>query len=252
MSATPTTLQGNRKKIDKMNKTELQEEVKIHRKNEAQYKENLTNLRKEINETKEELKELRPLKEKYSPQDNLTTRMIAIEKRIAEQEQYFRRETVELVGLPDNTDDGELEDAVIKTFEEAGVKVTKRSFHVIHRLRNKKVVIVKLVNRRDALTLLRNKKKLRELSPDGKKKLKTNKVYVNESLFPSYKRILGKCNALLKNKYITSFFTFNGKIKITYEANNGNITSVVNHEEDLWEIFGKDIMDEINYERAAQ
>ena len=42
MSATPITLQGNRKKIDKINKTELQEEVKIHCKNEAQYKENLT------------------------------------------------------------------------------------------------------------------------------------------------------------------------------------------------------------------
>ena len=48
MSATPTTLQRNRKKIDKMNKSELQKEVKIHHKNEAQYKENVTNLRKEI------------------------------------------------------------------------------------------------------------------------------------------------------------------------------------------------------------
>ena len=242
MSATPTTLQGNRKKIDKMNKTVLQEEVKIHRKNEAQYKENFTNLGKEINE----------IKEKYSPQGNLKIRTIAIEKRIAEQEQYSRRKTVELVGLPDNTSNGEFKDTVIKTFEEARVKVTKRSVHAIHRLRNKKVVIAKLVNRRDALALLRNKKKLRELSPDGKRKLKTNKVYVNESLCPSYKRILGKCNALLKKKYITSFYTVNGKIKITYEANNGNVTSVVNHEEDLLEIFGKDIMDEINYERAAQ
>ena len=87
--------------------------------------------------------------------------MIAIEKWIAEQEQYSRRETVELVGIPDNTNDGELEDAVIKTFEEAVVKVIKRSFHAIHRLRNKKVVIAKLINRRDALALLRNKKKLR-------------------------------------------------------------------------------------------
>ena len=57
--------------------------------------------------------------------------MIAIEKRIPEQEQYSRRETVELAGLPDNANDGELEDAVIKTFDEAGVKVTKRSFHGI-------------------------------------------------------------------------------------------------------------------------
>ena len=60
-----------------MDKSESQE-VKIHRKNEAQYKENLTKLRKEINEIKEELKALRPLKEKYRPQGNLTTRMISI------------------------------------------------------------------------------------------------------------------------------------------------------------------------------
>ena len=154
--------------------------------------------------------------------------------------------------LPDNTNDGELEVAVINTFEEAEVKVTKRSIHAIHRLRNKKVVIAKLVNRRDALVLLRNKKKLRELSPNGKRTMKTNKVYVNEYLCPSYKRIIGKCNALLKKKYITLFYTVNGKIKITYEANNGNATSVLNHKEDLLEILGKDIMDEINYERAAQ
>ena len=80
MSTTPATLQGNRKKIDRMNKTELQEEVKIYHKNDAQCKENITNLRKEINEIKEELKELRLLKEKYSPQENLTTRMIAMGK----------------------------------------------------------------------------------------------------------------------------------------------------------------------------
>ena len=57
--------------------------------------------------------------------------MIAIGKRIAEQEQYYRQETVELIGLPDKTNNGELEDAVIKTFEGAAVKVTKRSFHAI-------------------------------------------------------------------------------------------------------------------------
>ena len=77
-------------------------------------------------------------------------------------------------------------------------------------------------------------------------------VLVNESLSPSYNHILSKCNALLKKKYITSFYTVKGKIKITYEANNGNVTSVVNHGEGLLEIFGKDIMDEMNYKRAAQ
>ena len=80
--------------------------------------------------------------------------------------------------------------------------------------------------------------------------MKTNKVYVNESLCPSYK--LGKCNELLRKKYIASFYTVNRKIKITYEANNGNVISVVNHKGNLLEIFDKDIVDEMNYERAAQ
>ena len=39
---------------------------------------------------------------------------------------------------------------------------------------------------------------------------------------------------------------------MTYKANNGIATSVVNHEEDLLEIFGKGIADEINYERTAK
>ena len=37
------------KKVNKMNKTMLQEEFKIHRKNKTQCKESITNLRKEIN-----------------------------------------------------------------------------------------------------------------------------------------------------------------------------------------------------------
>ena len=50
---------------------------------------------------------------------------------------------------------------------------------------------------KDAIAILRNKKKLCELIQEGNKKLKSQKIYVNESLCPAYKRILGKCNALL-------------------------------------------------------
>ena len=67
-----------------------------------------------------------------------------------------------------------------------------------------------------------------------------------KSLCPNYKGILGKCNSLLKKKYLTSFCTVNGKIKTIYGANNGNVASVVNHEADLEEIFGKDIVGQIS------
>lgn len=48
---------------------------------------------------------------------------------------------------------------------------------------------------------------------------------------------------------MASFYTVNEKIKITCETNDG---SVVNHEADLLKSFGKDIVHEINNERAAQ
>ena len=64
--------------------------------------------------------------------------------------------------------------------------------------------------------------------------------------------VLRKFNALLKKKYLTLFYTVNVKTKIIYEANKRNVTSVVNDKANLLEIFGKDMVDEINNERAAQ
>ena len=64
--------------------------------------------------------------------------------------------------------------------------------------------------------------------------------------------VLRKFNALLKKKYLTLFYTVNVKTEIIYEANKRNVTSVVNDKANLLEIFGKDMVDEINNERAAQ
>ena len=116
---------------------------------------------------------------------------------MAEHEQYTRHECVDIVGPPENLKGEELEGPVLNVSEVAGVPMEKRDVHAVHRLRNTRVIIAKVCNRRDAIAILRNKKKLCELSQEGKKKLKSQKIYVNESLCPAYKRILGKCNALL-------------------------------------------------------
>ena len=52
----------------------------------------------------------------------------------------------------------------------------KRDFHAIDRLRNTRVVIAKVCDRRDVIVILRNKKKLLELSQEGKKKHKSQKI----------------------------------------------------------------------------
>ena len=168
---------------------------------------------------------------------------------MAELEQYSRKECVELIGLPEDTHGEELENSVVQAFEIAGVNVVKRDFHAIHRLGNSKIVIVKLVNRRDAIKVLRNKKKLREPPRSGKQKLRAEKIYVNESLCSHNKWLLGKCHALFKKKQIESCYTINGKIKIKYDSVDGESKTEVSYVEDLVDIFETEMMEEIDAER---
>ena len=134
---------------------------------------------------------------------------------------------MELAGLPESTNGKDLEDLVVEDFEVAGVKVKKRDNHVIHRLANKKIVIVKLVNRRDAVNLLGNKKVLRELNQHNKNNLTSTKMYANESLYPYYHKLLRKCNRLLKKNQLKSFYRVNCKLKIKYDSDSGEVSAVI-------------------------
>ena len=113
------------------------------------------------------------------------------------------------------------------------------------------MVIAKICNLRDAIAIFRNKKKLRELSQEGKKKLKSQKIYVNESLCPAYKLILGKRNALLKKNYVDTFYTINGKVNVKYGCRNGQETTEISYEKDLIEVFGVDIMRTIDADHES-
>ena len=66
-------------------------------------------------------------------------------------EQYSCREYLELTGLFEDTHREGLENSIMQAFEISGVNVDKRNFHAIHWLGNSKIVIAKLVNRRDAI-----------------------------------------------------------------------------------------------------
>ena len=124
-----------------------------------------------------------------------------------EQGQYSRRECVELVGLLNNIDGEELKNAVVKAFQVAGINIGRRNFHAVYTLANQRVVISKLTNRRDAIEILKQKKKLRTLSAEDQRKLNCQKIYVNESLCPKYRQLLGKCNALFKRGECIGFYT---------------------------------------------
>ena len=211
-----------------MNKPELMEEVRYHRQKEEEYENLIKKLKHDVKKIKDELNEIKSGIGSTSVRDDFETRLIQIELRLAEQEQYTRRECVGIVRLPENLKGEELEAAVLNVFEVIGVPMEKGDFHAIHRLRNTRMVIAKVCNRRDAIAILRNHRKLRELSQGG------------------------KCNALLKKKYVDAFYTINGKVKIKYGCRNGQETTEISHEKDLIEVFGIGIMRAVDEEHESK
>ena len=74
-------------------------------------------------------------------------------------------------------------------------------------------------------------------------------MYVNESLCPYCRKLLGKCNSPLKKNQLKSFYTINSKLKIKYDSNSGEVSAVITHDEDLLEIFGSEIMSRVACEQ---
>ena len=93
---------------------------------------------------------------------------------------------MDIVGLPENLKGEDLQPAVLNVFKVAGVAMEKCNIHPIHRLRNTKVVIVKVCNCRDAIAILCKKKKLCELSQEGKKNSRVKKfILINLCVLPT-------------------------------------------------------------------
>ena len=98
----------------------------------------------------------------------------------------------------------------------------------------------------------KKKNKLRELNQHNKNKLRSIKIYVNESLCPYYHKLLGNCNSLLKKNQLKSFYTINGKLKIKYDLDSVEVSAVRTHDKDLLEIFSSEIMSRVESEHNPQ
>ena len=86
------------------------------------------------------------------------------------------------------------------------------------------------MNQQDALSILGENKKLRNLDEGSKNRPRTQEIYGNESLCPPHRKLLGKCNALLKRKYISNFYSVNGKMK---RGPDDDRAADIKHKDDL-------------------
>ena len=252
-----------KKKLESLSKKELIEIIGKHQLDNQELKEKfkeicteITKMRAEMqelrNERKQEKQEKNEQLQEFAVDDAIHQRIMNLERSLYSQEQYSRRECVEIVGIDEEAEDTDLENIVIDLFKQAGVEVTPRDFHAVHILTKSNNVIAKLVNRKHAIAILKNKRVLRDLDAETKEKLSVNKdltLYVNESLCPGYKVLMGKCNALYKLKMINGFFTTNGQIKIKIggtKTTRGEFIDCqfekIGHVSDLVRLFGAEVM----------
>ena len=194
----------------------------------------LADLNKEISKINKNFEKLESeLSISKTVNNALHKRVIQLEKQCWRNEQYSRRECIEVVGLPDSTTDNE----VCSVFKKIGVDVSVDNIEACHPLKsdNKNKIIVKFSKRKDCQAVLENKKKLKNLSNEELGVETNSKVFVNESLCKYYKLLWSQCKSLWNDKMIFAFWTTNGSLKLKFRQ-DGRVHTI-SHLEDLKELF---------------
>ena len=189
--------------LNKLTKPEL---VQPLLKTEATLGLQITDLSKEIKDTLTHLKKLQAdIAVVRTVNDKLVERLVKTERQCWENAQYSRRDTLEIVDIPNYINDSVLEKTVHDVFKKIGVEIDERNVKGCHHLKEKERIIVKLVNRKDCLQILRVKKELKSLDPTELDFPENTNIFINESLCPYYRGIWNKCKklrAILKTSFI--------------------------------------------------
>ena len=196
-----------------------------------------------LNKINQELIELRKnytrLESELYISQSVTTKqrkqIITLERQCWSNEQYSRRECLEISGVPGNTSDENLEKTVLDVFQKIEVDVQPENVEACHWLKSNspggKKVIIKFSRRKDADKIRKQKKKLK--SADLNSIGITNPIFINDSLCKYYKYLWSKCKKLLNGGFIQGFWVTNGilRVKLTDSSRPRNITHIVDLEE---------------------
>ena len=196
----------------------------------------ITDLSKEIKDTLTHLKKLEAdIAVVRTVNDKLVERLVKTERQCWENAQYSRRDSMEIVDIPNYTNDSVLEKTVCRVFKRIGVEIDERNVQTCHHLKEKERIIVKLVNMKDCLQILRVKKELKSLDPTELDFPENTNIFVNESLCPYYRGIWNKCKKLRAILKIHQFYTISGFIRVKLEETGPS--KIITHMVDLKELF---------------
>ena len=194
----------------------------------------LLGLRKDLSDLKENYIKLESeLIVARQVNNKLKEHIVSLERQCWSNSQYSRRECLEITGIPDKTDQKDLENTALNIFRKLDVEIDSSNIEDCHWLPNKgpKRAIIKFSKRKDANRIRHCKKNLKgmDLTSLGI----SSPVFINDSLCQYYK--MRKCKKLLTNKFIGSFWVSNGSIRLRVE--NRDRPCVITHISDLEVLF---------------
>jgi len=214
---------------------------------QTQLNESVKQLSNEIKDLGASLKaEIQSLKSNFNERLQLLESELSIsrhvntqlERRCSQLEQYSRRECLEIRGVPSTVLHEDLVGFLLPIFKKLDVDLTEKenAVQACHRLHSKTDdVIIKFSQREDRNSIIRNRKMLKEMDLSECGLEGDGKIFINENLCPSYKRLVGIANKLYKNDVISSFWTINGVLRIKFNERDPFI--IITHIEDFMAQF---------------
>ena len=127
--------------------------------------------------------------------DKLSDKLVVLERKCHANEQYPRRECLEISGIAAEVGDKDIEQKVLEVLDAIGAPVSTDLVEDCHRIPSTgypKKVILKLSRRKDSMLVLLNKKKLKQLKPESLSLPAPVKIYINENLCPYYQKLCTK------------------------------------------------------------
>ena len=163
------------------------------------------------------------------------------EKGRVRDNQYTRRENIELINIPVEVQQSQLKSTVTKMLNKVGIDITPRDISACHRLKGGKKTIVRFINRDDAYSTL---EKFTEMKNCDFTDILGSKptVYVNPNLAPELRTLLWRMKSL-KADGIIEFYgsTSNG---VYYQTARKGRKHFVYGETDFY-----DVVDECDFEK---
>ena len=168
--------------------------------------------------------------------DEQNKKILQLEKELNIFQQYNRRESIEISGVPENIPQSELERKMIDVLRRSGVhNLCHYEIAACHRLQGKKfgektkLVIIRFVNRKRAYEALSNRRNLRHIHD-------LPGLFVHNSLCFKYSEIYEKCRELRNNNELAKYWIYNGFVHIKRTDSHSEKPKKFYHIDDLDEV----------------